>query len=37
VVESSRTGEHGDGVLFVSTVEQALNIATLDKGDKSIS
>jgi nitrogen regulatory protein P-II 1 len=37
VVESSRTGEHGDGVIFVSTVEQALNIATLDKGDKSIS
>lgn len=37
VVESSRTGEHGDGVIFVSTVDQALNIATLDKGDKSIS
>lgn len=37
VVESSRTGEHGDGVIFISTVEQALNIATLDKGDKSIS
>lgn len=37
VVESSRTGEHGDGVIFVSGVEQALNIATLDKGDKSIS
>jgi nitrogen regulatory protein PII len=37
VVESSRTGEHGDGVIFISAVEQALNIATLDKGDKSIS
>jgi nitrogen regulatory protein PII len=37
IVESSRTGEHGDGVIFVSSVEQAINIATLDKGDKSIS
>ena len=37
IVESSRTGEHGDGVIFISAVEQALNIATLDKGDKSIS
>jgi nitrogen regulatory protein P-II 1 len=32
VIESARTGEHGDGVVFVTTVEQAFNIATLDKG-----
>ena len=37
IVESSRTGEHGDGVIFVSTVEQSINIATLDKGDKSFA
>lgn len=37
IIESSRTGESGDGVIFVSSVEQAINIATLDKGDKSIS
>jgi nitrogen regulatory protein P-II 1 len=37
IVEASRTGEHGDGIIFVSTVEQAINIATLDKGEKSIA
>ena len=37
VVESARTGEHGDGVIFIYTVEQSINIATLDKGDKSFS
>jgi nitrogen regulatory protein P-II 1 len=36
VIESARTGEHGDGVVFVTTVEQAFNIATLDKGEKVI-
>jgi nitrogen regulatory protein P-II 1 len=36
VIESARTGEHGDGVIFVTTVEQAYNIATLDKGEKVI-
>jgi nitrogen regulatory protein P-II 1 len=36
VIESARTGEHGDSVMFVSAVEQALNIATLDKGEKVI-
>jgi nitrogen regulatory protein P-II 1 len=28
VIESARTGEHGDGVIFVSTIEQAFNIAS---------
>jgi nitrogen regulatory protein P-II 1 len=34
ITESARTGEHGDGVIFVSTIEQAINITTLDKGEK---
>ena len=36
VIESARTGEHGDGVVFVSPIEQAFNIATLDKGEKVV-
>ena len=36
IIESARTGEHGDGIIFVSSVEQAYNIATLDKGEKVI-
>jgi nitrogen regulatory protein P-II 1 len=36
ITESARTGEHGDGVIFVSTIEQAINITTLDKGEKVI-
>ena len=37
VIESARTGEHGDGVIFVSTREHAFNIATLDKDDKVVA
>ena len=37
IVEASRTGEHGDGIIFVSQVEQSINIATLDKGEKSFT
>ena len=36
VIESARTGEHGDGVVFVSAIEQAFNIATLDKDEKVV-
>jgi nitrogen regulatory protein P-II 1 len=36
VIESARTGEHGDGVIFVSAIEQAFNIATLDKNEKVV-
>jgi nitrogen regulatory protein P-II 1 len=36
IIESARTGEHGDGIIFVSNVEQAFNIATLDKGEKVV-
>ena len=28
----ARTGEHGDGMIFVLPVEQAINIKTMDKG-----
>ena len=36
ITESARTGEHGDGVIFVSTIEQAINTTTLDKGEKVV-
>jgi nitrogen regulatory protein P-II 1 len=36
LIESARTGEHGDGVIFVSAIEQAFNIATLDKNEKVV-
>jgi nitrogen regulatory protein PII len=35
-VEHARTGEHGDGVVFVSTIEKAVNIATLNRDEKGI-
>ncbi|MCI0559624.1 MAG: P-II family nitrogen regulator [Nitrososphaera sp.] len=34
--ESIGTDDHGNGVVFVSTIGHAFNIATLDKGDKVI-
>jgi nitrogen regulatory protein P-II 1 len=36
IIEQARTGEHGDGVIFVSTVEQAINITTLNRNDRGI-
>src|SRR5215208_4135815 len=36
IKESATKGEHADGVIFVSTVEQAINITTLDKGEKVV-
>jgi nitrogen regulatory protein P-II 1 len=36
IVQSAKTGEHGDGVIFVSSTHQAFNIATLDKGEKVV-
>jgi nitrogen regulatory protein P-II 1 len=36
IVEHARTGEHGDGVIFVSTIERAVNITTLNRNDKGI-
>ena len=39
ITDSAKTeeGEHGDGVIFVFTVEEAVNIGTSLKGDKVIS
>jgi nitrogen regulatory protein P-II 1 len=36
VLESGRTGEIGDGKVFVSTVEQAIRIRTGERGDSSL-
>jgi nitrogen regulatory protein P-II 1 len=36
ITDNARTGEHGDGLIFVSNVEDAINIATLDRGEKAI-
>jgi nitrogen regulatory protein P-II 1 len=36
IIESARTGESGDGIVIVTTIEQAINISTLDKGDSAI-
>ena len=37
IIESARTGEHGDGAIFISTVGDAVNIATLEKGEKVVA
>ena len=34
MIESARTGEHGDGAVFVTTIEQAYNIARLTRAKK---
>ena len=36
IVEHARTGEHGDGVIFVSMVEKAINITNLNRDEKGI-
>ncbi|MGI0036776.1 MAG: P-II family nitrogen regulator [Nitrososphaera sp.] len=37
IVNSAKTGEHGDGVILVSSTEQAFNIANLGKGEKVVN
>lgn len=39
ISDSAKTdeGEHGDGVIFVTTVDEAVNIGTSHKGEKVIS
>jgi nitrogen regulatory protein P-II 1 len=37
VLEAARTGEIGDGKIFVSTVEEAVRIRTGERGDAAIS
>ena len=33
---SGSTGDQGDGIIFVSTIEHAINIVTLEKDEKAI-
>jgi nitrogen regulatory protein P-II 1 len=37
IIESARTGEHGDGVIFVSSIEMAINISTMERGDSAVT
>ena len=34
---SGDSGEQGDGIIFISNIEQAINIATLEEGDRSLT
>jgi nitrogen regulatory protein P-II 1 len=36
IIESARTGEYGDGKIFISTVDQAIRIRTGESGDVAI-
>ena len=36
ILETARTGEIGDGKIFVTPVEEAIRIRTGDRGDKAI-
>ena len=36
VLDAARTGEIGDGKIFVSTVEQAVRIRTGERGDQAL-
>ena len=36
ITDNARTGEHGDGVIFVSNLDDAINIATLERGEKAV-
>jgi nitrogen regulatory protein P-II 1 len=37
VLDAARTGEIGDGKIFVSTVEQAVRIRTGERGEEALS
>ncbi len=37
VLDAARTGEIGDGKIFVSTVEQAVRIRTGERGDEALA
>jgi len=36
LVQSARTGEVGDGKIFVSTIDESIRIRTGEKGDESL-
>ncbi|WXG42134.1 MAG: P-II family nitrogen regulator [Candidatus Freyarchaeum deiterrae] len=37
IIESARTGEIGDGMIFVSIIEDVIRVRTGEKGEKAIS
>lgn len=37
IANSAKTGTHGDGIIFVLPVEQALNIMSLHEDDKAVT
>jgi nitrogen regulatory protein P-II 1 len=34
---SGEMGEQGDGIIFLSSIERSINIATLEEGDRSLA
>jgi nitrogen regulatory protein P-II 1 len=36
IVKAAKTGEIGDGTVFVSTIDELLRIRTEEKGEKAI-
>ncbi|HET6640501.1 MAG TPA: P-II family nitrogen regulator [Nitrososphaeraceae archaeon] len=34
---SGESGEQGDGIIFLSSIEQSINIATLEEGERSLT
>ncbi len=34
---SRESGEQGDGIIFLSSIEQSINIATLEEGERSLT
>jgi nitrogen regulatory protein P-II 1 len=34
---SSESGEQGDGIIFLSSIERAINLAALEEGDNSLA
>jgi nitrogen regulatory protein P-II 1 len=37
IIESARTGEIGDGMIFVSTIDDVIRVRTGEKGEKTVS
>jgi nitrogen regulatory protein P-II 1 len=36
IIDSAKTGEHGDGIVSVYSVEHVINITTMDRDEKAI-
>jgi nitrogen regulatory protein P-II 1 len=37
IIDNARTGEIGDGMIFVSTIDDAIRVRTGEKGEKAIA